>query len=42
MSHSNTIFNQLLQLLPRHEFDRAVSLHNEKLAKKLEKIGVRS
>jgi len=27
MSHSNTIFNQLLQLLPRHEFDKAVSLH---------------
>ncbi|HDZ86993.1 MAG TPA: DUF4372 domain-containing protein [Nitrospirae bacterium] len=23
MSHSNTIFNQLLHLLPRHEFEKA-------------------
>lgn len=28
MSHSNTIFNQLLELLPRHEFEKAVTLHN--------------
>jgi len=26
MSHINTIFNQLLSLLPRHEFERSVSL----------------
>lgn len=28
MSHTNTIFNQLLYLLPRHEFQRAVNRHN--------------
>jgi hypothetical protein len=28
MSHNNTIFNQLLQLLPRHEFEKAVLRHN--------------
>ncbi len=27
MSYTNTIFNQLLHLLPRHEFERAVTLH---------------
>jgi hypothetical protein len=28
MAHYNTVFNQLLQLLPRHEFERAVSARN--------------
>ena len=27
MSHVNTIYNQLLQLLPRHEFEKGVILH---------------
>jgi len=28
MAHNNTVFNELLQLLPRHEFEKAVSARN--------------
>jgi len=28
MGHNNTVFNELLQLLPRHEFEKAVSARN--------------
>lgn len=28
MAHSNTIYNQLLQLIPRHQFDKAVDTYN--------------
>jgi hypothetical protein len=27
MSHDNTVFNQLLHLLPRHEFEKLVAMH---------------
>ena len=27
MAHSNTIYNQLLQLIPRHQFEKAVKAH---------------
>ena len=34
MSHVNTIYNQLLQLLPRHEFEKSVKIHNGDFASK--------
>ena len=28
MSHINTIYNQLLQFIPRHDFEKSISTHS--------------